>query len=74
MEIFENFRIWRLKLRKQLFCSEYVFKIEYIINVKRVEGDETLDNITTYQGNVQHVKIIFKMAKSLKNEPSKHVN
>ena len=53
-----------LKLSKRLFGSEYVFKIEYLINVKRVEGD----NITTYQGNVQHVKII------LKNEPSKHVN
>ena len=48
MDIFENFRIWRLKLRKQLFGSEYVFKIEYLINVKRVEGDEILDNITTY--------------------------
>ena len=47
-----------LKLRKQLFGSEYVFKIEYLINVKRVEGDEILDNITTYQGNVQNVKII----------------
>ena len=38
MEIFENFRIWRFKLRKQLFGSEYVFKIEFLINVKRVEG------------------------------------
>ena len=37
-----------LKLRKRLFGSEYVFKIEYLINVKRVEGDEILDNITTY--------------------------
>ena len=54
------------KLKKRLFGSEYVFKIEYLINVKRVEGDEILDNITTYQGNVQNVKIIFKMAKFLK--------
>ena len=42
----------RDETRKRLFGSEYVFKIEYLINVKRVEGDEILDNIKTYQGNV----------------------
>ena len=51
-----EFGAFKLRL---LFGSEYVFKIEYLINVKRVEGDEILDNITTYQGNVQNAKIIF---------------
>ena len=49
-----------LKLRKWLFGSENVFKIEYL-NVERVESGEILHNIT-YQGNIQNVKIIFKMA------------
>ena len=45
-----NGNFWKLQnlalnLRKRLFGSEYVFKIEYLINVKRVEGDEILDNI-----------------------------
>jgi len=50
------FRLWY-----QRFGSENVFKIEYI-NVKRVKGVEILHSIITYQGNVQNIKIIFKMA------------
>ena len=46
-------------MRKLLFGSENVFKIEYL-NVKRVESVEIVHtNNTTYHGNVQNVKIIF---------------
>ena len=61
MEIFWKRHNLALLLRKRLFGSEYVFKIEYL-NIKRVEGVEILHNIITYQGNIQNVKIIFKMA------------
>ena len=37
-----------------------VIKIEYLINIKRVEG--VTQNYNLSEGNIQNVKMIFKMA------------
>ena len=75
IEIFWKLQNLALKLRKRLFGSEYVFKIEYL-NGKRVEGVEILHNIITYTKCKNVFKMILQnmsILKTLKQRPLKNV-